>query len=69
MPCPLCKSETQTVLYGPFPMRLCKDESCTCLFGFWMWVFWIWPFTGFLAAYDCGYLTALWYVLIGKEQE
>lgn len=35
MSCPLCKSDAHKVIYFGLPMRLCADDNCNCLFGFW----------------------------------
>ena len=33
--CPLCGSMGHKALVGPFPVRLCVDDACTCVWGFW----------------------------------
>lgn len=67
--CPLCGTKALKVIYLGFPMLLCEDDGCSCLYGAWSWIanlflisdgehFW---FLG----YEGNYFRALWYWLRG----
>jgi hypothetical protein len=67
MKCPACGSEAMKVLYLGLPMKLCSNESCNCLFGFFSRVaVWIPISDGecfcFLG-YEGSYWKALWHWL------
>jgi hypothetical protein len=70
MKCPICASSPLRVIYMGFPMWLCSNEECSCLFGFWSFVADLLPISdgehfAFLA-YDGWYLPALWCWLTGR---
>ncbi len=58
--CLLCRSPSHKVIYFGFPMRLCSDIRCSCLFGFWERVTRYLPFNGMFFVYHGSYLPALW---------
>jgi hypothetical protein len=47
-------------------MRLCVDDRCGCVFGFWSWIVEHIHFDGFYIPYNGSYLSALWFWLSGK---
>lgn len=64
-PCPLCGGSTYKVMYMGAPMRMCHDEKCACVSGWWSWVMdWV-PYNGWFVRYDGGYWSALWRWLVG----
>jgi hypothetical protein len=65
MKCPLCESLSKKVIYMGFPMKMCPDSSCNCMWGFWSWIPRIW-FNGVCMEYDGDYLAALVYWMSGK---
>lgn len=67
--CPLCASKSIKIIHGGLPMRLCSDEECSCLYGFWSWWTCVIPFTGYLMVYEGGYFKALWHWLTSEEVE
>ena len=66
--CPLCGDDPKKVIYMGFPMKLCGDDQCNCLGGFWSWVPALW-FNGWFMQYDGCYLPALWEWLFGGQGE
>lgn len=36
--CPLCGAPPDKLMYLGLPMKLCSDERCSCLWGFWSFV-------------------------------
>jgi hypothetical protein len=61
MICPLCGKQGIKVIFAGFPMILCSDEDCACLWGFWSFVpLYICPFNGVFYRYEDNYLKALW---------
>lgn len=69
MQCPNCDGSAMNVMYAGLPMRLCADEACGCLWGFWSWLLaWeILPFNGAFVRYPRGrYWRALWSLLRGE---
>jgi hypothetical protein len=67
MKCPMCGSEPNKVIYMGFPMMLCQDEHCSCIWGFWSWVPTLW-FNGALMQYEGSYWPALWYWMFGNGE-
>jgi hypothetical protein len=57
--CPLCGDEVLDVVYMFLPHKLCCNEECNCLFGFWENITKHFPFDGFFVAYEHSYLRAL----------
>jgi len=49
-------------------MKLCKNENCSCIWGFWSWWLNIVPFTGWLIKYESSYWSALWFYLFGNVE-
>lgn len=71
--CPACGEDACKVLFVGFPMLLCADSKCSCLWGIWSWVALIFPVSnedGYFAfmGYTGGYLPALWRWLLGGPQ-
>lgn len=74
MNCPACHSPSMKVLCLAFPMRLCSDPECSCVFGFWSFICNLFPIISYdehgepawkWLAYTGGYLPALWRYLRG----
>jgi len=63
--CPLCKSNSIKVIYYGFPMRICENENCNCLFGVCFNIVEYFPFNGYLFTYEGSYLKALYRWIIG----
>jgi len=57
--CPQCQGSAFKVIYYGLPLKLCKDESCSCLFGFWHFIAYHLPFNGFFYIYEDNYFSAL----------
>lgn len=57
--CPDCGSAGWRVIYLGFPMKLCEDDACCTVWGFWSWLpFWfpVVSDTGFkFTAYEPGH--------------
>ncbi len=68
-PCPLCGKQSVKVIYYGLPHRLCCDEACSCMFGFWFELTRYLPFNGFLMIYEGPYLPALWHWLTGCGED
>jgi len=66
--CPLCKSEGVKVIYMALPMKLCSEDHCNCLWGFWSDISTLW-FTGVFMEYKGAYLPALFHWLFGDVRE
>ena len=66
--CPRCDCEAHKVIYLGLPMKLCSDEPCRCLWGFWSWVPVLW-FNGGFMEYEGSYWPALWHWLFGNLGE
>ena len=64
MKCPLCSRPGEKVIYAGFPMKLCTDNECRCLWGFWSFIPHV-SFNGFFFTYEGSYLPALWTWLTG----
>ena len=62
--CPRCSEESAKVIYMGFPMRLCSDDECNTLWGFWSWVPLPW-FNGCFLEYEGSYWAALWHWMFG----
>jgi len=56
--CPECGCEADKVIYMGFPMKLCPNERCNTLWGFWSWIPCIW-FNGWFMKYKGCYFDAL----------
>lgn len=66
MKCPLCeKTDPHKVIYFGFPILLCKDEYCSCMYGFWSSAAKFFPHNGWLMAYEGSYWIALFCWLLG----
>ena len=63
--CPLCKEDSYKIIYYGLPVRLCKNEQCNCMFGFWCIVMDFFPFNGVLFKYKESYIIALYRWLKG----
>jgi hypothetical protein len=63
MSCPICAGPVRKVIYYGLPLRLCEDEECSCLFGFWFWLVEHLPFNGWMMVYEGAYGPALWHWL------
>lgn len=61
--CSICKKEMWKVIYAGFPMRLCSNEECNNVSGFWSFVIDlldpILPFNGMFYRYGNWYIPAL----------
>jgi len=69
MKCPLCGEDAKKVIYLGFPMKLCSDDGCSCLWGFWSWAPELWSDGCFaFMQYDGWYLPALWHWLFGNDE-
>jgi len=69
MICPLCGCKGTKVIHGGMPMKLCNNDDCNCVWGFWSWWLSVVPFTGWLFLYRGSYLKALYHWLTFKEGE
>jgi|TARA_Y100000310_G_C20691033_1_gene822208 hypothetical protein len=69
MKCPGCDNESNKAIYMGFPLRLCTNEDCLTLFGFWSWIMDIVPFNGWFYIYEGNYFIALYYWLLDKEED
>lgn len=59
--CPICGASASKAIFAGFPVLLCDEVECRCLFGFWSWVPGnLFPFNGWLMLYTGSYLRALW---------
>lgn len=66
--CPLCKQNgVSKVLYYGFPMKLCDNQDCNCVTGFWQWIH-NFHFDGFFIGYTGSYFSGLWFWLSGKAR-
>ena len=68
MKCPICETEGKKVIYLGFPMHLCKDDNCNCVWGFWSWVTIPW-FNGVFLEYEGSYWSALWHWCFGEQED
>lgn len=66
--CPQCGSAYIKVIYAGIPARLCVDETCNCLWGFWSTLITWLPFNGFFFIYEGSYLKGLWRWLFQKDE-
>jgi hypothetical protein len=57
------------VIYMGLPLRLCSDDLCNCVFGFWSWVMEVVPFNGIFMVYTSSYLPALWHWLSATQSD
>ena len=58
MNCPDCKSTVVKAIYLGFPMKLCVNEKCNLVYGFWSWIL-KYHFNGFFMVYEGFYFSAL----------
>ena len=72
MKCPVCGSEANKILLGVFPMKMCSNEECGCVWGFWSTVGpWLYDHLGpknggwLFMTYIGGYWKALWHSIGG----
>lgn len=61
--CPLCNSDYDKVIYYGLPTKLCQNEVCSCMFGFWTIITNLLPFNGWLLIYNGTYINALLHFL------
>lgn len=59
MKCDYCDNEMEKVIYLGLPMRLCSNEECNTVCGFWTFVLDFY-FDGYFYYYEGNYLRALW---------
>ena len=65
--CPLCKGESDKIIYYGLPMRFCKNDTCCCMFGFWDLITQYFPYNGVVMTYEGPYLYVLWHWLLGRD--
>lgn len=65
--CPKCGRLSEKVIYAGIPARLCTDETCSCLWGFWSFLITWLPFNGIFFVYEGSYLKGLWQWLFRKD--
>jgi len=58
--CPLCSTESVKVVYYGLPHRLCGNDECNYLWGWFDWLTTRLPFNGVMMTYEAGYWRALW---------
>lgn len=58
--CPICDKTSIKVIYYGFPVRICEDGTCSCMFGFWTNITSIFPFNGWMMEYEGSYFKALY---------
>lgn len=63
--CPSCGAKGFKVIYLGLPMKLCSDESCSCLWGFFSSAAFL-SHNGFFLPYEGSYLIALYHWLFDK---
>lgn len=56
--CPSCQSDAEKVIYAGFPMKICSNESCNTLWGFWSFIPGFW-FNGVFFEYEESYIKGL----------
>lgn len=59
MNCPVCKDESFKVIYMGFPMKMCSDDACRCVHGFFSPIMGFIPFNGVMFKYEGNYLKGL----------
>ena len=65
--CPACGKNQLKVIYAGFPMKLCENNKCSTLTGFWSFIpTYILPFNGWFYVYEGSYIKALWKWLKGE---
>jgi len=64
--CPICGKGHIKVIYFGLPVKLCEDEECSCMFGFWSHIAQYLPYNGWLMQYDGNYWIALYHWLKGS---
>lgn len=73
MICPLCGEDgAMKVIYCGLPVKLCANDRCNCMWGFWSKLAAAIPIAtddGYFAfmAYEGSYLKALWHWLTNPE--
>lgn len=67
--CQLCGARAHKVICAGIPLKLCSNEDCNCVWGFWSWIFDLLPFNGYFMIYRKGYLDALWHWLTEPLEE
>lgn len=60
--CNNCEGKLIKVIYAGLPMKLCENESCNSVYGFWSFVPELY-FNGYFVAYEGSYFKALWFWL------
>jgi len=69
MKCPLCNRSTPyKVIYFGFPVLLCRNKYCNCLYGFWSFVIEHLPYNGYLMSYEGSYCLALYHWLFNNSR-
>ncbi|HDH51247.1 MAG TPA: hypothetical protein ENH31_00485 [Nitrospirae bacterium] len=66
--CPTCYWEGTKALYAGIPIKLCTNEECSTVWGFWSFLITLLPFNGWFFAYEGNYFIALWDWLFGREE-
>lgn len=77
--CPACNGIAHRVIFMAAPMKVCSDEQCGTLFGFWSFMAELFPVVStdhhgepawaFMVYEGSGYLTALWHWIRGDYRE
>ena len=64
--CPWCKNDSYKVIYYFFPVRVCKNGKCNCMFGFWCFFTDFLPSSSYSYVYSGSYFIALYNLLMDK---
>jgi len=66
--CPRCGGDSLKVIFYGMPGYLCKNEDCSCGWGFAFWVEKVLglPYNGYMMVYDGNYFRALWDWVVGN---
>ena len=67
--CPDCGDISHKVIYYGLPLRLCKNEECNRVWGFWSFIVDYAPFNGVMMVYKSSYIAALAYWLFGGNND
>ena len=66
--CPSCKADGDKVIYMGIPVKLCMNENCNTVWGFWSFIMtWI-PFNGYFTVYEGNYFVELFYWIFDNEK-
>lgn len=66
--CPQCGVPATKALYAGFPMWLCSDMTCGCVFGMCAFVMEWLPFNGVFVRYD-SYWSGLWHLIACRKDD